>query len=158
VAHIAQTFGWPRWVITRRAAMLGLCYPADHRDWNKKEADFVSFHAGHRTTHWMAKQLGRTETAVVLKLKRLHISRAMRSGCTLRDLEACFGTDHHVIERWVKKGWLRVRQLSPEVAKSKWQVSEKWVFDFIKTHPMAFRLDKVDQLWFMDLVFDGHQE
>jgi hypothetical protein len=26
---------------------------------------------------------------------------------------------------------------------------------FVREHPMAFRLDKVDQLWFMDLVFEG---
>lgn len=155
-AQVAQTFGWPRWVITKRAAGLGLCYPADHRDWTKKEADFASFHAGHRTTHWIAKQLGRTETAVVLKLKHLHISRAIRNGYTLSDLETCFGTDHHVIERWVEKGWLRRRQLSPGTANSKWQVSEDAIVTFIRSHPMAFRLDKVDQLWFMDLVLDGH--
>ncbi len=26
---------------------------------------------------------------------------------------------------------------------------------FIETHPLAFRLDKVDQVWFMDLITNG---
>ena len=154
--QVAAKLGWPTWVIKKRAAVLGLSCTADRRDWTKKEADFASFHAGNRTTHWIAKQLDRTETAVILKLKRMHISRAMRSGCTLRDLEACFGTDHRTIERWVEKGWLRVRRLSPGITGSKWQISEQQILDFIRNHPMAFRLDKVDQLWFLDLLLaDG---
>ena len=150
--QLAAKLGWPGWVIKKRAAVLGLCYPADRKDWTPKETRFLIFHVGHRTTHWMAKQLKRSESSVVLKLKRLKISRAVRSGYMMRELEACFGIDHHQIERWVEKGWLKIRKLSPGMKGSKWQVSEDQVLAFIRNQPMAFRLDKVDQLWFMDLI------
>ena len=155
--QVAQALGWPKWVITRRAAALGLTYPADFRDWTPAEVTFLADHAGHRLPHWIARKLGRSHTAVVMKLRRLKISRILRDGYGLQDLEACFGVDHHVIDRWVEKGWLTIRQLSPGVAKSKWYVSERRILAFLRAHPMAFRLDKVDQLWFMDLMLNAQK-
>lgn len=154
-SEVAARLGWPKWVICKRAAVLGLCYPADRRDWTKKEESFLTWHAGYRTVNWMSKQLKRSLSSVTLKLKRMKISRAMRNGYMLRELEACFGIDHHQIERWVEKGWLQSRQLTPGASKSKWQVKESDLLAFIQAHTMEFRLDKVDQRWFMDLITNG---
>lgn len=154
-AQVAQRLSWPTWVIKKRAGLLGLCYPADHRNWTKKEESFLTWHAGHRTVNWMSTQLKRSLSSITLKLKRMKISRAIRNGYMLRDLEACFGIDHHQIDHWVEKGWLKVRTLSKGVKGSKWQVKEDQILTFIQEHPTTFRLDKVDQLWFMDLITDG---
>lgn len=168
-AELARATGWPAWAIKRRAAALGLCYPVERKDWTPEETAFLWEHAGHRLTHWIAKKLGRSETSVVLKFKRLKISRRVREGYTLRELTLCFGTDHHVIERWVREGKLvssiqgptpaegleGVRRRGTERARDAWAVSDADICRFLEKYPLTFRLDKVDQTWFMDLLTAG---
>ena len=165
-ASIAAGLGWPPWQIKRRAAQLGLCYPADRRDWTAQEERFLWQHAGRRHLHWMATQLGRSETSVVLKLKRMQISRAWREGYTLRDLELCFGCDHHPIDRWIRQGWLQGRRRGTRRTGSggrgngpadAWYFTDEDLVRFVRSYPAAFRLDKVDQHWFLDLVLNGSQ-
>lgn len=154
--EIAQAWGWPDWVIKQRAAYLGLTHPpVDRKPWTKEEEQFLWLHAGSKHLNWIRKQLGRSLSSVALKLKRMRISYRWREGYTLRELELCFGTDHHVIERWVKEGKLRVRHRGTDRDHDAWCVSDDAVLRFIQDHPMSFRLDKVDQFWFMDLIADG---
>lgn len=162
--EIGQDLGFPAWCIKGRAGQLGLCYPLDRKDWSKREERFLWMHAGRRNLHWIAKQLGRSETSTVLKLKRMKISRRFREGYTLRDLELCFGCDHHGIDRWIREGKLKGRRRGTrrngdggqgQGPADPWVFSDEGLLRFIKEHPMAFRLDKVDQFWFMDLVLAG---
>jgi len=153
--QVAAKLGWPKWVICKRAAVLGLCYPADRRDWTKKEESFVSWHAGYRTVEWMSKQLKRSLSSVVLKLKRMKISRRIRKGYTMRDLELCFGIDHHQIERWVREGKLHIRKRHTKRPMDTWWVEDAQLLAFIQDHPMAFRLDKCDQMWILDLLLNS---
>ena len=162
-AEIAAGLGWPTWCIKKRAACLGLCYPVDRKDWTPKEQRFLWEHAGRRLTHWMAKRLRRSEASVVLKLKRMKISNRFREGYTLQELELCFGCDHNQIDRWIRAGWLRGRRrgtrrrAGPQARgpHDPWVFSDAALLAFIQAYPTAFRLDKVDQLWFMDLLLDG---
>ncbi len=163
-AEIAASLGWPTWCIKKRAAALGLCYAVDRQDWTPKEERFLWQHAGRRLTHWMAKTLRRSESSVVLKLKRMKISRRWREGYTLRDLELCFGCDHHAIDRWIRAGQLQGRRrgtrrngkgVPGQGPADPWYFTDADLLDFIRAHPMAFRLDKCDQRWFMDLVMDS---
>jgi hypothetical protein len=167
-AAVAALFGWPRWVIVKRAAQLGLCYPANRKDWSDQETKFLMDHVGTRTTHWIAKQLVRSESSVVLKCKRLQISRRFKDGYTLRELELCFGIDHHGIDRWIRAGKLvgrrrgtrRVGNGGRPLGKGEgpadpWCFTDADLLRFITTWPMEFRLDKVDQLWFLDLLLAG---
>jgi len=162
-AAIAASLGWPTWCIKKRAAALGLCYPVDQKDWTPKEERFLWEHAGRRLTRWMARQLGRSEASVVLKLRRMKISGRYREGYTLQELELCFGCDHHMIDRWIRAGWLRGRRrgtrrnVGPHGGgpHDPWVFSDAGLLAFIQAHPTDFRLDKVDQLWFMDLLLDG---
>ena len=150
-AEVAAELGWPKWVISKRAQVLGLTYPHDSRAWSKKDVDFLLDWVGDRDVHWIARKLERSLTSVVLKLKRLRISRRVSQGYTLRSLCLCFGTDHHVVDRWVREGKIRVTYGIAAGANRRWKVPEVEVVRFVREHPMAFRLDKVDQPWFLDL-------
>lgn len=153
--EIARLFGWPAWVIKKRAGHLGLCYPIERKDWTAEETDFLLEHAGRRTSLWIARQLRRSETSVVLKFKRMKISRRVRDGYTLRTLEMCFGVDHHSIERWVREGKLSVRKRHTKRPLQIWKATDEQILKFIVENPTSFRLDKVDQVWFMDLITSG---
>lgn len=166
--EIATALGWPCWVIKKRAGRLGLSqpWPKDRRDWTGDEERFLLRHAGSRHVHWLARQLQRSESSVVLKLKRMRISRRWREGYTLRDLELCFGCDHHGIDRWIRAGWLQGRRRGTRRTghggrgngpADAWVFTDAGILDFIRKHPTAFRLDKVDQCWFLDLLLNGTQ-
>jgi hypothetical protein len=157
--------GWPGWVVKKRARQLGLAYPrSPWQPWTPAEERFLEEHAGTRHLWWMAQKLGRTETGVALKLKRMKISRRWREGYTLRELELCFGVDHHAIERWIRAGQLVGRRRGTRRhgrggrnggPADAWFFTDADILSFIKEHPLVFRLDRVDQLWFMDLLLAG---
>jgi hypothetical protein len=168
-AEIGRELGYPTWRVKKRAAELGLCYASVRTPWTKQEVAFLLEHAGSRTVQWMVKRLpGRTLTMVVLKLKRLRISRRWREGYTVRDLEECFGVDHHSLDRWIREGKLVGRRRGTDRKGPGGRPNgggagpgDPWVFTdancvrFIREHPTTFRLDKVDQVWFLDLVIGG---
>ena len=169
-AALAAAIGWPAWVIKKRAAALGLCYPVERTAWTPVDTRFLLEHTGTRTTHWIATQLHRSETSVVMKCKRERIRRRVQAGYTLRELTLCFGTDHHVIERWVREGKLvsagrgrpgvdapasHIRKRGTARVRDAWAVSDADLLRFIQAYPLTFRLDKVDAVWFLDLITNG---
>ncbi len=153
---IARTLGWPKWVVCKRAAELGCTRPktTERRPWSAAEEKFLLINAGSRTAIWMARKLGRSFSSTVLKLKRMKISRMVTDGYTKTALAACFGIDGRIVDGWAREGKLQTGRregLTREV----WQVSEAEVLRFLRDNPETFRLDKVDQVWFMDLIAPG---
>lgn len=86
---------------------------------------------------------------MVNKLKRMQISRRVRNGYTMRDLELCLGEDHHKISAWIGKGWLQDRLQGTRRhggnGKDIHRIREKDILSFIKNHPQEINLGKVDQ-------------
>lgn len=110
-AEIAKALSIPRHAVLRRASLLGLAeLSKDRKAWTQTEDAFIEANAGTRHVHWLARQLQRSTSSVVNRIKRLKISRRWREGYTLRDLELCFGVDHHVIDRWIRAGKLLGRR------------------------------------------------
>jgi hypothetical protein len=154
--RMVRETGLPRWYIKRQAARLGLTMRIDRKPWAPVELDLLERLIGRVSTATIAKRLHRPESAVVNKLKRMGTSRRVREGYTMRDLELCFGDDHHKIAGWVKNGWLRDRLQGTRRHDGNGndihRIREKDVLNFIKSHPQEINLGKVDQTWFLDLV------
>jgi len=166
-AVIAARFGFPTWLVKRRAGMLGVAAPkpADlGRVWSAEEIAIVEEWTGRRSVKWIVGALKRrgftrTQTSVIVRQKRLGISRRISEGYTMRELESALGMDHRRIERLVREGKLRGiargadTTLLPGHA---WHFSEETVMAFLRDHRTAYRLDRVDQTWFLGLVFDQY--
>lgn len=153
VKEIADRFAWPEWVIRKRATELRLTRlnPLEHA-WTPAEDAVLDKWAGRRSTYWISQQLpGRTHTAVVMRFKRREISRAF-DGYTARSLATAMGVDHRAISRWVSLGLLKPVDRRAD-ASHPWQFTHSAVRTFVKRNPTAFHLDKVDQTWFLALVF-----
>lgn len=157
VQAIADRFAWPTWVIRKRATELRLTRlnPME-RAWTREEDAILDKWAGRRSTYWISQLLsGRTHTAVVMRFKRREISRAF-DGYTARSLAVAMGVDHKTISRWVSLGLLKAIDRKPDDGNTPWHFTHYAVRTFVKRNPTAFRLDKVDQTWFLALVFgDG---
>lgn len=153
--RMVRLTGLPRWYIKRHAARLGLTLQTDRKPWTRAELDQLEKMIGRVSSARIAKHLHRPESSVVNKLKRMGISRRIREGYTMRELELCLGEDHHKISRWIKSGWLEDR---PQGTRRRGngndihRISEKDILEFLTNHPREINLGKVDQTWFLDLV------
>lgn len=148
--------GLPRWYIKRQAARLGLTMHMDRKPWTRAELDVLDDLVGRVSVTTIAKRLHRSVSSVTNKLKRLQISRRVRNGYTMRDLELCLGEDHHKISGWIKNGWLCDRLQGTRRhdgnGRDIHRIREKDVLEFIGDHHREINLGKVDQPWFLDLV------
>lgn len=156
-AEVARALGVPVWQVRLRAARLGMARTGPNiKPWTAAEEAFLEEYAGSRSLSWLSNKLCRAETAVAIKMRRLRISRAIREGYTVRELELCFGVAHQSIDRWIRQGLLKARRRNtkPEegAAPGPWRVSDDDVLAFIRSNPTAFDLSRVDQTWFLGLV------
>jgi len=156
IKEMARQTGFPKWFIKRQARRLGLTMHQDRRPWMAPELETLERLLGKVSAATIAKRLGRTETSVVMKIKTLGHSRRITEGYTMRDLEDCFGEDHHKIQRWIANGWLRDRRQGTNRHDGNGhdihRFRERDILKFLKEHPMEISLGKVDQTWFLDMV------
>jgi hypothetical protein len=103
---------YPRWYVRRKAQEMGLAR-AKEPNWSEKEVEYL--HKNFPRKGFVAIQndlkringgVCRSITAIVLKKKREHINKRS-DGFTMRMVEDLLGADHHKIEAWVNKGWLK---------------------------------------------------
>ena len=144
----------PRWYIKRQAARLGLTMHMDRRPWTAAEMELLERLVGRVSTATIAKRLHRPEGSVVKRLRHLSISRRVREGYTIRDLEMCLGVHHRRIRRWIALGWLRDRLQGTRRHDGNdiHRIREKDLLSFLKDHPQELELAKLDGAWFLDLV------
>jgi len=154
--QMVRLTGLPRWYIKRQAARLGLTLHMDRRPWTATEMNLLDKLVGRVSSSTIAKRLHRPESSVVNKLKRMGTSRRVRNGYTMRELELCFGEDHHKISQWIKNGWLHDHLQGTRRHDGNGndihRIREKDILSFIRNHPQELNLGKVDQTWFLDLV------
>ena len=153
-AEIGAEIGWPKWQVQKAAARLGVAHPwpPDRRAWTDDQVEYLQTWAGLRSPKWIGRQLGRRESSVMNKLKHLRLSWRVRGGYSQRALAACFGCDDHLVGRWIKRGLLEANMQGTLRRHDIRRVSEPAILEFIRLHREEYRLDKVDQKWFLDLV------
>jgi hypothetical protein len=146
----------PRWYIKRQAARLGLTMHIDRKPWTRTELNVLDDLVGRVSVATIAKRLHCPMSSVTNRLKRMQISRRVREGYTMRDLELCLGEDHHKIAAWIKNGWLQDRLQGTRRhdgnGRDIHRIREVDILNFIRSHPQEICLGKVDQTWFLDLV------
>jgi hypothetical protein len=138
--------------------MLGLAR-AKETPWSEDELAIIERWA------WMSDErlavklkdagFSRTKTAISLKVKRMRFKQNTPY-YSATGLASAFGTDSHVITRWIRQGHLRAQRRGTERAENQGGdmhlIHENDVRRFCLENPMEFDLRKVDQVWFMDLI------
>jgi len=161
VKALARQLGLPRWKISRRALELGvIARQAKEPDWCEEEIDILERNA-HLMPGAVQKHLGRagyrrTVQGIMLKRRRLHISRSSMDGYTSRSLAECFGIDDHSITKWISRGLLKARKRgtarTPQQGGDEWYITERWVRDFIVNNIAVIDIRKVDKYWLVDIL------
>lgn len=151
VAALMRSLPYDRAAIVNRAAQLGLGRPRKEPRWTREELDFLEAHAGAWTNDRMSRHLNRTRIAIRSKLLQLSISSAVREGYTRESLADCFGVSIPMADKWIRCRFITGGRRYDKDA-GPHHFTDEDVLKFIREHPTAFRLDKVDQTWFIDLV------
>jgi hypothetical protein len=84
----------------------GLSSWASGRPWTREEEDELRELASTQTIPTIARQLGRTETSVRLKLRSLRFEYHDLAGFKVKDLAALLGVTVRQIRRWREKRYL----------------------------------------------------
>ena len=159
VKKMAEKFGMPRWRVSSRARELGIL-PVQKKEpiWSDTELWMLKqcAHRSPQVTQRYLKRAGyhRSEQGIILKRKRMNISRTTMNGYTLRSLARLFGVDCHAIERWLKKGWLKAQRRG--TARTEAQGGDEWfirpeaVKEFIIHNVAVVDFRKVDKYWMVE--------
>lgn len=128
-----------------------LCQAADghppirngRRPWTPDEEMALSRLCGRLQLEDIGRRLGRSENAVVVRMKRLGIRRP-RTGLT-ENFSDCytksavariFGVDSHKVTAWIHSGELRASRAPTR--STIWRIREEDIFTFIEDHPTDY--------------------
>lgn len=159
VARLAQTLRRPSWWVSKRARTLGLVSPRfKETPWTPAEIEIVSENA-HRVPSYLKAALKRagftrSETAIVVKLKRLGADRTDPNNYTATGLAGVLGVDPHRITDWITKGWLKAKRRGNDAPEDRdhWWISRRDAARFIVENVHAINFAKVDKHWLVDLL------
>jgi len=101
----------------------------------------------------------RSLNSVVVRMKRLHLSRRVRDGWyTKREVCEILGMDHKWVQRRIDSGALKAEPHDPESPLPKknggscWHITEKDLAKFIVHHPQELNGRNVDLIIVVDLL------
>lgn len=163
VQNCSNVVGRPRWWVSKRAAQLGLVTPRfKELPWSEAEIEFISDNA-HKTPCALRrlmtnKGFARSETAISLKIKRLHLDRTDPHHLNANQLSEAMGVDRKTVGRWIEKGLLKAKRRESTDTDDFWWIHRKHVRAFIEDNVAIVDVRKVDKFWFIDLLTDNHLE
>lgn len=159
IDDLTRRLGVPRWRVKRWAYELGLGrLNPKQPNWTEDEVQYLERVMARMSIRRIAKALGRTETAVLLKAKRLGL-RKSGEGYTLRGLCEGLGCDHHKVHQWVAAGWLRGTRRHSERTEA--NGGDMWLFtalairQLVRDHPLEVDPRHVDWVWLVDILTNG---
>lgn len=157
IDELEQQLNKPRWIIKKWASQLGLARQKEPF-WTEEDEAYLERNLHRKSIADIAKHLGRTKTAVKLKAKRLGVNKTLQEGYTMRGLCLGLGCDHHKVEKWLERGWIKGRRRKTERAEVQgdvWLFTDKNIRDFVISHPNEIDHRRIDWLWMVDLLAGG---
>ncbi len=151
----------PRWQIRKWAKDLGIARVKD-LPWSEAEVSYLRNSVRRYGLEKIAKALGRSETSVKLKAKRLGIRKIVTGdGYTMRSVCRGLSVDHHQIERWLANGWFwGERRQSRRHGGQRgdiWYFSEEAIRVLVREHPEEIDLRRVDRTFFIEILLGPPQ-
>lgn len=162
---LARRLDKPRAVVTAKAMNLGLIVPRfAPAPWTAAEEDLLRQYA-HLCPRRIALRLrravhpARSETAVAVRRKALHLDSADPDHYTAGALAQLMGVDGKTVTRWIEREGLPATRRGTARVKSQggdhWWISRRTLRTWIASHAQLVDLRKVERYWFIDLAFGG---
>lgn len=155
VAALADDLGRPSWWVSKRAAHLGLVVPRTRQpEWSKAE-DLILMELEGKALSTIRRALAgigsaRTETAIAVRSKRLHISRIDPDVLNALGLAKALGVDGKTVTRWIATEGLPATREGSD--RDQWRINMKRLRAWFATHAQLIDLRKVDRFWFIEIT------
>lgn len=165
VNALARRVMRPRWWVSKRARELGLVAPRFRQPaWTPAEDDILG-QLAHRHPASIRRALvraghpPRTETAIVVRRKRLGCSTEDPDHHTAGGLAVLMGVDPSTVAGWIERGLLQARRRGTARTAAQggdqWWIHRRAVRQFVVDNAAVVDLRKVDKFWFIDLLAGG---
>jgi hypothetical protein len=161
---LAIELGVPRDVLTRRAVALGLAIPRIKEPaWSTAENELmrkVPLHNPDRAAEiFAAHGFRRTPTSIMVRAKRLNLSRRYKEKLNAMAVARILGVDNKTVSTWIVKGWLKTERRGTVRTSQQggdWHLISRaefkqWILDNLE------RIDirKVEKFAFVDVLVNG---
>jgi hypothetical protein len=158
--QLAVRFKRTRGYLRRRAEELNLIHRQlkRHPKWTDKEEQIVEryAHLSPSVIHQKLLKEGFERTVTAIR-DRIYILQFRQDSpyYSQERLAKHLGVTATLIGRWAREGTLRGQNMQTDNPSDPWRVHRNEVRRFIQRNPRAIDLCKVDQYWFLDIVFEG---
>lgn len=144
--------GYPRHVIRKWGAQMGLARQKEPR-WTEEDEAYLERNLHRKSLADIAKYLKRTQTAVKLKAKRIGVNKT-QEGYTMRGLCLGLGCDHHKVEKWLERGWIKGKRRHSERSADVdiWLFIDSAIRELVVNHPLEIDPRRCDWLWMVELL------
>ncbi len=147
--------------VAGQIAIMGIAKSDDRRQWTPEEEVKLMELIPSYCPRVVAKMMHRSINSVVVKSKRLNISRRVRNGWfTKSELMEILGHDHHWIQRRIDSGALPATyhygHRPSQLGGSAWHITEKDLKKFLKTYPEELMGCNIDIITIVDILSGVH--
>src|SRR6266702_4544732 len=151
----------PRWQVRKWAKDLGIARVKEP-PWSEAEVSYLRNSVRRFGLKKIAKALGRTETSVKIKAKRLGIRKLVTGdGYTMRAVCRGLSVDHHQVERWLTNEWFwGERRESHRQGRQRgdiWYFTSDAIRELVRQHPEEIDLRRVDRDFFIEVLLGPPQ-
>ena len=154
---IADGLGISFYAVKAQVQKMGISFQ-DRHYWSRKEDEQLEELMPRHCPGKVAKLMHRSVNSVVLRAKRLGISRRDRDGWyTKRDACELPGVDHKWAQLRIDCGALKAQPHNPDMPPKKdggsfWEIKEGDLIDYIRTYPQELIGRNVDIIGLVDLL------
>jgi hypothetical protein len=149
----AKDLNWPRYVVSRRAAELGVARRLGDRPWSKLELAILqkTVELGAETIRQRLNARGfkRSIGSILAKKKSLH-AETSQSQLSARQAALGLGADPHKVSEWIRRGLLMAKRGG--YRDSRWFISTAALRNFVFKHPEHIDLAQANKTWLLKVL------
>ena len=152
--------------VAGQIAIMGIAKSTDRHPWSPEEEEKLRELMPTFNPRVVARKMHRSINSVVVKSKRLSVSRRSRNGWfTKKEIMEILGHDHKWVQRRIDSGALEATyhydHRPTQKGGSAWHITEKALENFIKTYPEELVGCNIDIITIVDIlsgVNSSHEE
>lgn len=162
VKALAEKLGVPRWWLSKRATKLGLAVPRMSKEpaWSAAELDLIKrvplHDPGKCAVIFRDHGFHRTPTSIVVKSKRVGLSRRYTDTLSATSAAKILGVDAKNFTHWIAKGLVKATKREtnrlPQQGGHPWSIDRKDFRQFIIDHLEQIDFRKVDKFSIVALL------
>lgn len=102
--------------------------------------------AGWHTEREIARKLGRSTTAILIRMKRLGLTREWKGAYTARGTGQIFGVDAKTVVIWIERGYLCGARSQVRCGTTrKWRIEHEAIEDFIRDYAVHYERRRITE-------------